>query len=78
MKKLSKEQINEIAEQVSGSSIKSKELKEDLVDHICCIIEDDLQRGSDYEDSRERALRMIFPEGIEKGHNKKIWLIHNQ
>ena len=30
MKKLSKEQINEIAEQVSGSSIKSIELKEDL------------------------------------------------
>jgi len=75
MEKLSGKQINEIAEQVSRSSIESKELKEDLIDHICCLIEDDLQKGIDYEDSKKRAFKAIFPEGIHKGHRKNLWLL---
>jgi hypothetical protein len=75
MEKLSSKQIKEIAEQVYRSSVESQELKEDLIDHICCLIEDDLQRGVDYEDSKKRAIKAIFPDGIDKGHRKNLWLL---
>ncbi|MDT8402611.1 MAG: hypothetical protein RQ743_13030 [Bacteroidales bacterium] len=75
MKKLSKQQINEIAEMISGSSIKSRELKEDLTDHICCLIEDDMEKGLNYEEAESRAIKAVFPDGIEKNHKKDLWLI---
>jgi hypothetical protein len=75
MKKLSKQQINEIAEMISGSSIKSRELKEDLTDHICCLIEDDMEKGLSYEEAKSNALVAVFPDGIKKDHKKDIWLI---
>lgn len=75
MKKLSSKQINEIAEKISGSSIKSKELKEDLTDHICCLIEDDMDRGFSYVEAESMAFSAVFPDGIEKDHKRDIWLI---
>ena len=75
MKKLSKRQINEITEKISGSSIESKELIEDLTDHICCLIEEDIEKGLGYEEAESRAFSAVFPDGIEKDHKKDIWLI---
>lgn len=75
MKKLGSEQINEITKQISMSNIDSRELKEDLADHICCLIEDDLERGVGYDEAKSRAFMAVFPDGIEKDYKKNIWLI---
>jgi len=75
MKKLNKDQINDIAGNISSSNIKSEELKEDLTDHICCLIEDDMQKGVSYKEAKKKAFNAVFPEGIDKEHKKNIWLI---
>ena len=55
MSKLTEEQIDFIIEQVNGSQIESKALKEDLVDHFCCVIEDYLKQGKSFEESYSKA-----------------------
>ena len=49
MNKLNDDQIKRIAEDVAKSKAKSKELIEDLTDHISCLIEDDLNNGFEFK-----------------------------
>lgn len=37
-------QIQQIIDEVEKSSIESEELKDDLVDHFCCLIETDIKK----------------------------------
>ena len=66
MKRLSDEHIDFIVSQVNDSQIESKELKEDLVDHFCCIIEDNMRQGNTFEESYEKAYQSICPGGLNE------------
>ena len=75
MSNLTNEQIDFIAKQVNKSNIDSKELKEDLIDHFCCLIEDDLKNGKNFEESSNKTFKTIFPDGFDKNHRKSIILL---
>jgi len=42
-------QIERIADAVNKSSIASAEMKDDLIDHLCCIAEDEMSKGNEFE-----------------------------
>lgn len=75
MSKLTDEQIEFIADQVNKSKINSNELKEDLIDHFCCIIEDDIRLGKSFEESYNRAYQIVCPNGFEEIHQETILLL---
>ena len=75
MSKLTTEQIDFIADQVNKSKIDSKELKEDLIDHFCCIIEDDIRLGKSFEESYNRAYQIVCPNGFDEIHQETILLL---
>jgi len=75
MSKLTTEQIDFIADQVNKSKIDSKELKEDLIDHFCCIIEDDIGPGKSFEESYNRAYQIVCPNGFDEIHQETILLL---
>lgn len=75
MSKLTDEQIEFIADQVNKSKIDSNELKEDLIDHFCCIIEDDIRLGKSFEESYNRAYQIVCPNGFDEIHQETILLL---
>lgn len=78
MKRLSDEQIDFIVGKVNESQIKSKELKEDLVDHFCCIIEDNMRQGSSFEESYNKAYQSICPGGLNEIYQESIFLLSSK
>ena len=49
-------QVEKIADMVNESAIASAELKVDIIDHLCCIAEDEMSKGKDFETVYQTAL----------------------
>lgn len=49
MNYLDENHIDFINKQISNSAITSKELKEDLIDHFCCLIEDEMRKRKSFK-----------------------------
>ncbi len=75
MSKLSDEQIEFIEQQVHNSQIESEELKEDLIDHFCCIIEDYINQGKSFEDSYNKAYEIVCPNGFDEIYKETLLLL---
>lgn len=75
MSKLTDREVDFIIEQVNNSQIVTKTLKEDLVDHFCCVIEDYMKEGMSFEESYKRAYKVICPNGFDEIHQETILLL---
>jgi hypothetical protein len=75
MNYLSDENIDFIANEISNSKIISTELKEDLTDHFCCLIEDEMKRGSDFNEAYDKAYRYISPDGFDEIQQETVFLL---
>jgi len=72
---LSETQIEQIADTVNGSNITSADLKEDLIDHLCCIVEDEMSKGNEFETACRTALRRVCPNGLNEIQNETVFLL---
>ena len=72
---LNETQIEQIADTVNGSNIASADLKEDLIDHLCCIVEDEMSKGSEFETACRTALRRVCPNGLNEIQNETVFLL---
>ena len=45
MSNLTEQNIDFITQIINGSKIESVEMKEDLIDHFCCAIEEEMGKG---------------------------------
>lgn len=75
MSKLSDEQVEYIEQQVNTSQIESEELKEDLIDHFCCVIEDYLDQGKTFEESYNKAYQIVCPNGFDEIYKETLLLL---
>jgi len=71
---LNESQIERITGAVNGSSITSAELKEDLIDHLCCIVEDEMSKGKDFETACRTALQRVSPNGLNEIQKETVFL----
>ena len=78
MRRLTDEQIDFIVGKVNESQIESKELKEDLVDHFCCIIEDNMGHDKSFEESYNKAYESICPGGLNEIYQESIFLLSSK
>ena len=78
MNKLTDKQIDYIFDQVNKSQIDSEELIEDLVDHFCCIIEDNIRHGKSFEESYNTAYQIICPNGLNEIYQESIFLLSSK
>jgi hypothetical protein len=78
MRRLTDEQIDFIVDQVNESQIESGELKEDLIDHFCCIIEDNMRQGKTFEDSYKKAYQSICPNGLNEIYQESFFLLSSK
>lgn len=59
---LSKEQINYISRQIEQEGIENSDLRNDMVDHICCAVEAKMEESSDFEDILNQVFADFCPE----------------
>lgn len=75
MSKLTDEQIDFIVTQINNSQIESSELREDLVDHFCCVIEEYIKQGMNFEKSYNKAYQIVCPNGFDEIYQETILLL---
>jgi hypothetical protein len=64
--KLDERQVKLVMEEVERHHITSPLLRDDLVDHLCCSIEEELARGIEFSRSLQQAIDDLAPRGLYK------------
>lgn len=67
--------VDIIVGKIINSNIKSKELKEDLIDHFCCLIEEYLNKGLNFEESLNKAYQDICLDGFDEIQKDTLFLL---
>ena len=63
---LTQEQVNRIYQRVDDSLIKTRTLKDDVIDHLCCLVEDGISRGVEFETALGLAMKEVAPDGLNE------------
>ena len=71
---LNESQIERIAGTVNKSSIAPAEMRVDLIDHLCCMVEDEMSKGKDFETAYREALQRFCPNGLDEIQNGAVFL----
>lgn len=75
---LTPEQISHIQAVISESNLRIQTLKDDLVDHLCCVVEYDLVQGKKFDDALLEAIDELAPEGFEKIEHQTLLLLNSK
>jgi len=67
---LNESQIERIADTVEKSAIASAEMKDDLIDHLCCMVEDEMSKGKDFE----TVFQTVLPNRLNEIQNETVFL----
>jgi hypothetical protein len=73
---ISHDYVDEVIRAVDNSSLKDQSLKDDLVDHLCCLIELQMKKGSTFENARAYALEQTAPNGLDEIQQETIFLLN--
>lgn len=63
---LSVENINAIGQIVSASPISRREMVDDLIDHLCCAVEEKMEIGNSFDEALETSLMDLAPHGFKE------------
>ncbi len=72
---LSDQNIEFITRRINESKIESVGMIEDLIDHFCCAVEEEMKKGKSFESSYEKALNDICPDGFNEILNETVFLL---
>ena len=75
MSNLTEQNIEFIIKIVNDSKIESIGMKEDLIDHFCCAIEEEMRKGLSFEKSYDKAYQNICPDGFDEIRRETIFLL---
>jgi predicted membrane channel-forming protein YqfA (hemolysin III family) len=70
MYQLSEQQIDFIFNDISARGVEMESLQQNLLDHICCIIENNLEENGDFES--------FYQTTIEKFYKDELWEIEEE
>ncbi|WP_424963446.1 hypothetical protein [Ekhidna sp.] len=73
---IDEEYEDRIIAEVESSSIKNQALKDDLIDHFCCLVEIEMERGLQFEKALEKAYLQTAPHGLDEIQQETIFLFN--
>ncbi|MFT4786346.1 MAG: hypothetical protein ACI8QD_000185 [Cyclobacteriaceae bacterium] len=73
---MSEEHVDRIIEDVQSSSIKDQGLKDDLIDHLSCLIEIEMKGGTSFEHAYAAAFQQTAPNGLHEIQKETIFLLN--
>jgi uncharacterized membrane protein (DUF106 family) len=75
MSELTIKNINIIIEEVSSAGITLSHLRDELIDHICCQVEGDMQQGLSFEDAYNKTKEVVGNKQLKKVQEDTLLLI---
>jgi hypothetical protein len=72
------EQFSFISEKIIKSGISSKEIKDDLIDHFCCLVEIEMQREKSFDEAYRAAYQQTTPNGFEEIQHESFFLLNHK
>lgn len=75
--KVSSEQVAAIKYVIGQSAITIDTLKDDLLDHLCCMVERKMEKGLGFETSLKEALLELAPDGLDEIQRETIFLLNS-
>ena len=73
--KLSDEQEEMVRNCVEEHGLKLKTLSDDIIDHLCCVIESRLKIGNSFDELLHNAMAELAPNGLIDLEHKTIFLL---
>lgn len=75
MYELSEQQVDYILDDIKSRGVEMEELQSDLLDHICCIIEQDLEPGGNFETFYAQTIPRFFKRELKEIEEETILLL---
>jgi hypothetical protein len=72
---LTDEQIDFILTDIKQRGVEMEDLQLNLLDHICCIIEQDLSPGSDFESFYRKTIPRFFKKELREIEEETLYLL---
>lgn len=74
--KLTSEQEKIIADVVNSHGLTIPTLRDDIIDHLCCVVESEMARGKSFGPSLEAAILDLAPNGLLEIQQKTVFLLN--
>ncbi len=76
--KLTDEQEEMVREFVESHELKLKTLSDDIIDHLCCVLESELGKGKQFDEVLHNAMEELAPNGIVDHQRKTFYLLNSK
>jgi len=76
--KLSADQVDIIREFIAASGIRMESLQADVLDHLCCVLEDSKETNLNFQARLQQAAEDLAPEGLEKLETETVFLLNSK
>ncbi|MEQ9467615.1 MAG: hypothetical protein RLN88_09395 [Ekhidna sp.] len=73
---IAEEYEERIIREINSSKIKNQVLKDDLIDHFCCLVEIEMDRGLSFEKALQKAYIQTAPNGLDEIQQETIFLLN--
>lgn len=73
---LTDEHLKAIRTIIERSDIRIKTLGDDLMDHLCCAVEERMKNSVSFESALQEVLEEFAPNGLEKIEDETIYLLN--
>jgi hypothetical protein len=75
---LSNENIKEIKEILNKSKISNAQMRDNLIDHLCCATEAKMKIGKQFQDALETAMQELAPNGFSEIELESYLLLNSK
>ena len=74
--KLTEEQEKKVQQYVDAQGLKRTTLRDDVVDHLCCVLEHETGKGKPFEQSLHRAVNELAPRGLKNLERQTLFSLN--
>lgn len=76
--RLTETQIGIIRSYVSSSGIRLKTLQDDVVDHLCCVLEQSKNEHLSFEEQLQKSTEELAPDGLSNLERQTVYLLNHK
>ena len=66
----------QIIKEVNNSTLKDQVLKDDLIDHFCCLVEIEMGKGRSFKEALDITYAQTAPNGLDEIQQETIFLLN--
>lgn len=75
MYQLSDKQIDHILNDIGARGVEMESLQQNLLDHVCCIIEQDLEENGDFESFYQKTIKTFYKDALWEIEEETLLLL---